>query len=299
MPGRDGTGRAIGARVASRLNLQTLNPMMTTPSASPVQIGAWLGFRGHELLLTDSLEPPTGDALSALCSLPRRVLQIGEHLGLPCFAAELPPEATAPAGSTFTPLRRLNEQLPHALQRLAARGLELLEWDRTHQFCGACGSPTRPAEGAMVRRCANPDCRREHYPRVSPVVIMAVEDGERILLGRSPHFAPGLYSTLAGFVDAGESAEEAIEREIFEETALKVRRIRYFASQPWPFPHSLMLGFQADYAGGEIRCAPGEIEDAAFFPVDALPAVLPGPSTIAHWLIRDFCQRHGREMPKR
>jgi NAD+ diphosphatase len=129
------------------------------------------------------------------------------------------------------------------------------------------------------------------------VVIVAVERGAEILLGRSPHFPPGLYSTLAGFVDAGESAEQAVHREIFEETGLYIRAPRYFSSQAWPFPHALMLGYQAEYAGGDIVCAPGEIEDARFFHVDALPPLFPIRYAMANQLLRDFCLRHGRSWP--
>lgn len=259
--------------------------------------GLWLAFRGAELLLSDARTLPAGDVLGALGAAPVRIQALGDFGGLPCHAAELPADAEPPAGFAFTHLKRLNDHLPERLRQIAARALELLEWDRAHRFCGACGSPTLQHGDTKVRTCTNPDCRREHYPRVSPVVIVAVERGDEILLGRSHHFAPGFYSTLAGFVDAGESAEEALHRELFEEVALRVRNLRYFASQPWPFPHSLMLGFQADYDSGDIVCAPDEIEHADFFHVDALPASLPGPSTIAHWLLRDFCRRHGRAWP--
>ena len=166
-----------------------------------------------------------------------------------------------------------------------ARALELLEFDRSHRFCGQCGAPTALAtRPALMRRCTNPDCGREHYPRVSPVVIVAVERGAEILLGRSPHFPPGLYSALAGFVDAGESAEQAVHREIHEETGLRIGRLRYFASQPWPFPHSLMTGFIADYAGGDIVCQPQEIAEAYWCKLTNLPET-PSVDTLSGKLI--------------
>lgn len=256
----------------------------------------WFVFRGSELLLAaDGSLPaarppgPAGDGGS--------VQYLGDYGGKPCYGAAWAGDAPPPGGHVFCHLKKLLDRLPQALGHLAGRGLELIEWERSHRYCGVCGAPTIQRGAAIVRRCSNADCRREHYPRVSPVVIVAVERGPEILLGRSPHFIPGMYSTLAGFVDAGESAEAAVHREIFEESGLAVANLRYFASQPWPFPHSLMLGFQADYAGGEIRVAADELEDAAFFHVDRLPAVLPQPSTIAHWLIRDFCRRHGRTFP--
>jgi len=260
--------------------------------------GLWLVFRGSELLLTAAGELPEGRLAPFFANPERRLQVIGEYDGKPCFAAVLPDDAPGlPGDYVLRPLRALLDRLPQALGHLAGRALEIIEWERSHRFCGACGAPTSQPGAAIVRVCSNADCRREHYPRVSPVVIVAVERGEEILLGRSPHFAPGLYSTLAGFVDAGEAAEAAVYREIFEESGLTITNVRYFASQPWPFPHSLMLGFQADYAAGELSVAADELEDAAFFHVDRLPPILPRPSTIAHWLIRDFCRRQGRQWP--
>ena len=173
--------------------------------------------------------------------------------------------------------------------------MQVMHWDRTHQFCGACASPTRPHGSARARVCTNADCGLEHYPRLSPAIIVAVERGDEILLARSPHFPPGIYSVLAGFVDPGESAEEAVVREVFEETAIRVTNVRYFGSQPWPFPHSLMLGFQADYESGAVSPQEGEIEDAGFYRVDALPKTFPGNISISQWLLRDFVRRRGEQ----
>ncbi len=263
------------------------------PQLEPANV---LVFRGHQLLVdaTGALAAaPAGWLASAL-----RALEFSAADGQPWVAVEVEHERDAPPGHMFCHLKALLDTLPAASRSLAARALELLEFDRSHRFCGQCGAPTalitRPA---MMRRCTHPDCGRAHYPRVSPVVIVAVERGAEILLGRSPHFPPGLYSALAGFVDAGESAEQAVHREIHEETGLRIGRLRYFASQPWPFPHALMLGYQADYEAGEIKCAPDEIEDARFFHVDALPAVFPSRYTMASQLLRDFCLRHGRPWP--
>ncbi|NLF53998.1 MAG: NAD(+) diphosphatase [Thauera phenolivorans] len=270
--------------------------MTDSLSRAATPVGLWLAFRGRELLLGEDGALPFGAALQALGGLPRGVQFLGDLDGQPCYGAELAHDALPPPGSGFHDFKRLYGRLPPATAALANRALELVEWDRTHRFCGVCGAPTAQPDARKVRICSNPECGHEHYPRVSPVVIVAVERGEEILLGRSPHFPPGFYSVLAGFVDAGETAEEAVHREVFEEVALRVRELRYFASQPWPFPHSLMLGYQAEYAGGELVCAADEIEDAAFFHVDRLPANLPGRFTIAHWLMRDFCRRHGREL---
>lgn len=254
-------------------------------------------FRGHQLLVSAAGGLPAAARRHLGALPPLRVFEFLGHAGEPCLVAELARECEPPPGHRFEHLKALLDTLPAATRSAAARALELLEFDRTHRFCGSCGAPTALATQPIARRCTNPDCGREHYPRVSPVVIVAVERGEEILLGRSPHFPPGLYSTLAGFVDAGESAEQAVHREIHEETRLQVRNLRYFASQPWPFPHSLMLGYQAEYAGGDIVCAPAEIEDARFFHVDALPPVFPMRYAMANQLLRDFCRRHGRPWP--
>ncbi len=257
-----------------------------------------LVFRGHQLLV-DERGGLARSPYRWLASLPPRcALDFLAPEGQPWAVIEVDRALEPPPGHEFRHLKTLLDTLPPATRSLAARALELLEFDRAHRFCGACGAPTvlhtRPSP---MRRCTNTDCGREHYPRVSPVVIVAVERGPEILLGRSPHFPPGLYSALAGFVDAGESAEQAVHREILEETGLRIGNLRYFASQAWPFPHALMLGYQAEYEGGEILCAPDEIEDARFFHIDALPAVFPTRYAMANLLLRDFCLRHGRPWP--
>jgi len=257
--------------------------------------GWWFVLRGREVLLDADGGIPCG--ASPLVPAVGRVQRLGELDGLPCYAVDLPGDAAAPAGAAFVDPKPQLDRLTQCAGSMLARALEIAEWDRAHRFCGACGAPTVQRGAAIVRVCTNEACRREHFPRVSPVVIVAVERGDEILLGRSHHFPPGLYSVLAGFVDAGESAEEAAHREIFEETRLQIGDLRYFASQPWPFPHSLMLGYQARYVSGEIVCAPDEIEDAAFFRFDRLPSTFPLRATVAHWLIRDFCRRHGRNWP--
>jgi NAD+ diphosphatase len=213
---------------------------------------------------------------------------VGDLLGETYRAIELEAGFEPPEGMAFQGLRRLWGLLPEETWRLAGRAVQIVEWDRNHRFCGHCGTPTgrHPAERSRV--C--PSCGLQHFPRLSPAVITLIEDGERILLARSPHFAPGVYSTLAGFVEPGESLEEAVVREVREEVGVELADLRYFASQPWPFPNSLMVGFLARYAGGEIRCQEDEIEDARWFTADDLPA-LPSPMSIARRLVEDFLAR--------
>jgi NAD+ diphosphatase len=193
----------------------------------------------------------------------------------------------------FRDLRVLYGNLDETLHALAGRAVQIMEWDRTHQYCGACGGPTELSETDRSRIC--PDCRIPQFPRVSPAMIVAVERDSEILLARSPHFPAGIYSVLAGFVEPGESAEEAVEREVMEESGLQVRDVRYFGSQPWPFPNSLMLGFTAQYDSGEIVLEDDEIEDARWFHADDMPNFFPGRMSISQWLIQDFLARRRRK----
>lgn len=258
-----------------------------------------LVFRGHQLLVDAAGRPPAAALAGPLADTVLRKLDFAAGDGRRCMTVEVGRDTEPPPPLAFQHLKSLLDSLSATTLALAARALELLEFDRAHRFCGACGAPTTLRTDPPARRCNAPDCGREHFPRVSPVVIVAVERGPEILLGRSPHFPPGLYSTLAGFVDAGESAEQAVHREIHEETGLRIRALRYFSSQAWPFPHALMLGYQAEYETGEIVCAPGEIEDARFFHVDALPPLFPIRYAMANLLLRDFCLRHDRPWPPR
>ncbi|UEM20289.1 NAD(+) diphosphatase [Skermanella mucosa] len=175
-----------------------------------------------------------------------------------------------------------------------ARGLTW--WHARHRFCGVCGHPTVSAEGGHVRRCTNPDCATPHFPRTDPAVIMLVHDGDRCLLGRQSRFPPGMYSTLAGFVEPGESLEEAVAREVLEETGIRVGEVTYHSSQPWPFPSSLMLGFHAEAVSRDISIEQDELEDAGWFSRDEILTTwgeggthrLPRPDSISRRLIEDW-----------
>jgi NAD+ diphosphatase len=248
----------------------------------------WFAFRERKLLF----HPETSSArLPRLFDFSEMKLPVkGQHYlgrlnGHPCYAVDLPEETIPPEGTAFEDLRKLYARLDEDLFWLAARAVQIVEWDRTHQFCGRCGIPLKLRESERAKEC--PQCGLLHFPRLTPAVIVLVQRGHELLLARSPHFTPGVYSVLAGFVEPGETLEEAVEREIFEEVGIQVKDIRYFASQPWPFPHSLMIGFTATYAGGEIRINQKEIEDAAWFTEDNLPKQ-PGKISIARHLIEWF-----------
>lgn len=178
---------------------------------------------------------------------------------------------------------------------LLAHARALAYWHRRHRFCGDCGHPTEGAQGGHVRVCSNPQCGRQHFPRTDPAVIVLVTAGERCLLGRQPSWLPGRYSTIAGFVEPGESLEAAVVREVGEETGVRVREVRYQSSQPWPFPASLMLGFRAVAEGEDIHLGDEELEDARWFSREELERAmeegalrLPGRISIAYRLIEDW-----------
>jgi NAD+ diphosphatase len=198
------------------------------------------------------------------------------HFALDVSAIESPLEAVrspalaaagiADAGVRFADLRQLGARLDRRDGALLALARAMLFWHFRHRFCGLCGSPTRSEEAGHMRRCTDPACHAMHFPRTDPAVIMLVTDGERALLGRNKNFPlPGMYSTLAGFVEPGESLEDAVAREVREETAIEVSAVHYHSSQPWPFPANIMLGFYAEAASTEIAVDYGELEDARWF----------------------------------
>jgi NAD+ diphosphatase len=192
------------------------------------------------------------------------------------------------SGFRFLSLRRLYGAVPDELFWIAGRALQIVDWDRTHRFCGRCGAPTERMAIERARRCTT--CGLSNYPRIAPAVIVLVRRDDRILLARSSNFPDAFYSVLAGFVEPGEALEDTVRREIFEEVGIEVRDVRYFASQPWPFPHSLMVGFTAWHAAGEIRIDENEIVDAGWFHVDDLPR-LPGKLSIARSLIDSYIEQ--------
>lgn len=202
-----------------------------------------------------------------------------------CWTAELAAESAPPPGLELLSLRRLFAMLDETAFWIAARAVQIVEWDRTHRFCGRCAAPLHTQPDEHAKRC--PSCGLTQYPRLAPAVIVAVTRGERLLLAHNRRHPARFYSVLAGFVEAGETLEEAVQREVREETGIAVQNIRYFGSQPWPFPHSLMVAFTAEYAGGEIALDGEELETADWFTADALPPYPPPPS-IAHALIRRF-----------
>jgi NAD+ diphosphatase len=213
---------------------------------------------------------------------PARVHSIGRHGGRAHVAVALseppaPPGVRArvdlPEGLRAGGLRSWFGVIDDETLAIAMRAVQVLEWDRTHRFCGACGTPTVQMGQERAKRC--PACELVVYPRISPAMMVLVTRGRELLLGRGLNFPPGRYSALAGFMEAGETIEDTVHREVLEEVGVRVTDLRYFGSQSWPFPNSLMIAFHAEYAGGEMHANPDELADAQWFAPENLPQMPP------------------------
>jgi NAD+ diphosphatase len=254
----------------------------------------WFAFQGNKLLVhleSSSISIPYLIDFKELGLAPLSQHYLGCLDNRHCYAVELAEETTPPTGMSFESLRQVYGCLDEDLFWIATRAVQVVDWDRTHQFCGQCGTPTKTSSVERAKEC--PICGLLHFPRLSPAIIVLVERDHELLLARSRHFLPGMYSVLAGFVEPGETLEEAVVREVKEEVGLTVKEIKYFGSQPWPFPHSLMIGFTAKYASGEISLQDPEIEDAGWFTADNLPTI-PGKISIARKLIDGFVEKQNR-----
>ncbi len=254
---------------------------------------AWAG--GRLLVIDDERRAMVGDDGLVLVPTEDRpaegyFLGVGDD-GVAVFAAvgELPRSL----GARPATLRDVGALLPARDAGLLVAAVALANWHATHTHCPRCGEPTAVVDGGWVRRC--PADGSDHFPRTDPAMIVLVHDGgDRCLLGRQPSWPPGRYSTLAGFVEPGESLEHAVIREVAEESGVVVDDVVYRGSQPWPFPASLMLGFEARAVGGSLGDGDGELEDVAWFDRDDVRAGRPGlppPASIAHWLITGWLDR--------
>lgn len=258
------------------------------PNPGPPEQALWFLFRGQRLLVCadgNEYRIPGAEQVQGLGLTPAGIQHTGSLDGRPCYAGELGPVARVPGGFAFIGLRQLFMQAGEQVIRAAGTANQLVEWSRNHRYCGRCGQTMEDKRDERAKIC--PGCAFVNYPRLSPAVIVAVVRGDRILLAHSHRFPAKFYSVLAGFVEPGETLEECVQREVFEEVGVRVGCVRYFNSQPWPFPDSLMIGFTAEYEGGEITIDDSEIADAGWFTADNLPEVPPRIS-IARRLIDWF-----------
>jgi len=230
------------------------------------------------------------------------MVQLGWHGGQRCVLVEALAEASElPPGTAFEELRPLLPELRPDEAALLAYARALLIWRARHRHCGVCGAPTAPRSAGHSMRCTSSECGEEFFPRIDPAIIVLVTAGDHVLLGRQQAWPRGRYSALAGFVEPGESLEDTVAREVFEETGVRIERATYIASQPWPFPSSLMLGFHATAGRDPVRLLDSELEDARWFAaaeIESMPGLLPPRFTIARRLMESwFDEAVGHPLP--
>jgi len=275
----------------SRRDPAALAAALSEPTACVVPV-----WRSRSLLLR-APQPAAamitvGDSLSRLAD-PEKLILLGRFQGRPTFVAEFEGEEPPPLSehAEFVDLRRNGGLLDFEEAGLLAYARAMISWRNRHRFCGRCGSPTQAGLAGHVMSCSKDGCGQQAFPRLDPAVIVLVTDGERALLGRQASWPEGRYSTIAGFVEPGESLEDAVAREVFEETGVRVGELRYHSSQPWPFPASLMLGFVAGAQTSEIALHDDELEDVRWFSREQIAAgtpALPPPQSVSFRLIEDW-----------
>lgn len=255
----------------------------------------WFIFAGHKILVLEeggSVSVPLIVEPASLGLSPIRERRLGTLAGADCYGAEVAINDPLPPKAGFYGLRELHGFLAEPEFAIAMKAVHLLEWEETARYCGCCGREMEPAREENARRC--PACGMVVFPRISPAVIVLVEKDGQVLLARAARFKTDFFSVLAGFVEPGETLEDTVHREIEEEVGIKVRDVRYFGSQPWPFPDSLMIGFTAKYASGELTIDRTEIVEAGWFHPENLPKI-PGNVSIARRLIDWFVESRNRE----
>lgn len=265
-------------------------PLVTPPQRRD-EPALWFAFRRAEILVLNGADRPAMPCCVDLAEhglAPLRSQYLGLYDGKHCYAAEIDEAQTLPEGWSALGLRDLFGLVETTLAALSGRAWQILDWDRNHQYCSRCGAKTEPRSDERARAC--PACGHTSYPPVSPAVMILVTHGRKLLLARKPIWPDGRFSALAGFVEPGETLEDTVIRETREEVGVEVKNIRYFGSQPWPFPHSLMVAFTADYAGGEIRPDGTEIVEARWFEPTELPK-LPPKISISRRLIDTVASR--------
>lgn len=264
-------------------------PHVTPPPDTPQDEAHWIVVRSSRVVVEAGAEwLPFG-------ARPPADAHQGQHFlgmldGRPVWAVDIHDDVEPHDWHELVDLRTLYKRLPEDQWVLAGKAEQIIQWDRTHRFCGRCGEPTELHKSDRARQC--PACGLLAYPRLAPAVIMLVErDDGRALLAHGRQFPGRFFSALAGFVEPGENLETCVAREIKEEVGIDVDQIRYFGSQPWPFPHSLMIGFTARYAGGDIVVQEEEIVEADWYSADNLPPCPRGGMSIAGKLIDDWVSR--------
>ncbi len=265
------------------------------PPASKTEPAWWFIFKEHKLMVVKEdalISIPLVIDPSILGLSPMRERYLGILSGRHCYYAEVAENEPVPLNFELYGLRSLYGRITEPLYAVAIKAAHLTEWERATRFCGRCGGIMESVKAMNSRECSN--CGMMAFPRISPAVIVLVERNGRVLLARARRFRENIFSVLAGFVEPGETLEETIHREIEEEVGIVVKNIRYFGSQPWPFPDSLMIGFTAEYSSGELRVDETEIVEAHWFDPEKLPSI-PGKISIARQLIDWFIEGRVRK----
>lgn len=254
----------------------------------------WFIFNQDQMLVKvnkGKLNIPHVKKLRDLNISPIRKQYLGKLQEHPCYSAEVDPDTSAPEGMEFKDLRSVYDDLEEDIFLLAGKAVQIVNWDKNHQFCGKCGTPTENKEDELAKIC--PECGFISHTRLSPAVITAIIKNGKILMAKHMRTSGSMYGLIAGFVEPGETIEEALERETMEEVGLKVKNIQYFGSQPWPFPNSLMIAFTAEYESGEIKVDDAEITHARWFTADELPRI-PSKMSIAGELMEWYIKNYSR-----
>ncbi|UAA38958.1 NAD(+) diphosphatase [Paraneptunicella aestuarii] len=265
--------------------------MIYNPDIKTTEHAHWLVVSGSHLVINaidNSLIEGTWEKVPFIHEYRNELVQVGEIDGKPCYLVDMGSEQIESDELTTLNLRAMMMQMGVDWFSILARAWQVALFLRTHRFCGQCGSRMEHVGWEMAMQCHT--CSHRCYPRVSPCIIVAIRDGERILLAQGRNHKNEMHSTLAGFVESGESLEEAVHREVFEEVGVKVKNLEYFSSQPWPFPHSLMVGFLAEYDSGDIQVDGDEILRADWFTADNLPNI-PPTFSIAGQLIQETLKK--------
>lgn len=283
-------GRGVFWLMADSSLYKRYSPSIVPPNA-PTSFERLFVFNSGKILIkvdSDSPQIPTSGDFSGAIKDALYRQYLGEVEGSPGYCLEVEDSHNPPDGMRFVDLRSLLGQLDEDLFLLAGRAFQIVHWNRMHKYCGKCGTPTEGQQNELVKKC--PGCGSMFYPRISPAVIVAVVRDDEILLAHNKNFRPNWYSVIAGFMEPGETFEDCISRELMEEVGIRVKNIKYFDSQPWPFPDSLMVGFIAEHESGEIVVDGEEIEDAAWYGRDNLPP-RPTANSIAGRLIDTVIRR--------
>jgi NAD+ diphosphatase len=274
--------------------LPAIEPAERDQDAANGEPRGWcFAFLGSDMLVAKTSDGPRIPSWGELRTWDVGAIRyqfLGTLDGEPCWSAELRVDSRLPECAKLAGLRTLYDGLPETHYAVAGRAAQMVAWERDHQFCGRCGQPTQRVRGERGRRCAA--CNLTAYPRLTPAIIVLIERDERILLARGHAFLPRRFGIIAGFVEPGESLEDAVRREVREEAGIEISHIDYFGSQPWPFPHGIMIGFRANHFRGEIELGDGELAEAGWYSLEDLPEI-PTKLSIARRLIDDWAERQG------